>query len=110
MKAAEKWCGLANDANRRAAYVAAEEATFAVPAGTAALAAFMSEGSMAPPHVQAVPPADNLTAKLVAATLTVAAVQTTPEKAAEKRKKFLDLGLAVATGTNRWADAAPARR
>jgi hypothetical protein len=111
LKAAEKWCGQANDANRRAAHAAAEAATFAVPAGTAALAAFLSEGSMAPPHVETpVPPADNLTAKLVAATLAVAAVQTTPEKAAEKRKTFLDLGLAVAAGTNRWADAAPARR
>jgi len=86
LKAAEKWCGLASDANRRAAQTAAEEATLATPAGGAALAAFLSEGSLGPPNVQAVPPADHLTARLVATT------------------------LAVAAGTNRWPDAPPARR
>ena len=110
LKAAEKWCGLASDANRRAAHAAAEVATFQKPAGTAALAAFLSEGSLGPANVPAVPPADNLTARIVAATLTVAAVQTQPEKAAEKQKRFLDQGLAVAAGTNRWPEAAPARR
>ena len=110
LKAAEKWCGLASDGNRRAAHAAAEVATFATPSGSAALAAFLSEGSMAPPHVQAVPPADHLTARLVAAALAMATVQTQPEKATEKRKKFLDLGLAVAAGTNRWSEGAPERR
>src|SRR5262249_45604696 len=110
LAAAEKWCGNTSDANRRAAHVASEEATLATPAGMAALAAFLSEGSLAPPQIQAVPPPDHLTARMVAVALTLAAVKTQPEKAAEKRTKFLDLGLAVATGTNRWPDSPPARR
>lgn len=108
--AAEKWCGQGSDANRRAAYAAGEEATLATAAGNAALAAFLSEGSLAPAHVQAVPPADHLTAKIVTASVAIAAVKTQPEKAPEKRKKFLELGLAVAAGTNRWAETPPARR
>ncbi len=107
IQAAEKWCATASDANRRAAHVAAENATFQTPAGTAALAAYLSEGSLAPPNLQAVPPADYLTARLVSATLAVAAVQTQPEKAGEKQKQFLELGHSVANGTNRWAESKP---
>ena len=110
LAAAEKWCGQSSDAHRRAAHVASEEATLTTPAALAAVAAFLSEGSLAPPQNQAVPPPDHLTARMVAVAMTLAAVKTQPEKAAEKRKKFLDLGLAVAAGTNRWPESPPARR
>jgi hypothetical protein len=107
LKAAEKWCALASDGNRRAAFAAAEEATYGKPAGMAALAAFLSDGSMGPANVQAVPPAPHMTAKLVASAMTVLSVQTEPAKAAVKLKQFLDLGLTVADGANRWPESKP---
>jgi hypothetical protein len=102
LQAAEKWVANPSEENRRAAFPAAEAAGFGTPAGCAAVAAFWSGGSLGPPNVPAIPPGEHLTAQGVAGAIMLAPVQTEPEKAPEKYRKFLALGIEVGNGTNRW--------
>jgi hypothetical protein len=55
-----------------------------------------------------VPPGEQLTATAVASAVILTAVQTEPEKADEKFKRFLTLGIEVAEGANRWKEPPPA--
>jgi hypothetical protein len=111
LQAAERWVADPSEANRRAAQEAAEAAGVGTPAGCAAMAAFWSGGSMAPPNVPAVPPGETLTAHGVAGAVLLSAVLTEPEKAADKQRKFLAQGVEVLGGGNRWKEPArpPAR-
>jgi hypothetical protein len=109
IQAAETWAAAPTEENRRAAQPAADAAGLDSPAGCAALGAFFSGGSLAPPTVAPVPPAEDLTAKCAAGAVLVAAVQKEPEKAAEKYRKFCALGIDVGNGTNRWKEAAAPR-
>lgn len=97
LQAAETWLAEPSEANRRAAMQAAEILEFHTPASWAAVAVFWSEGSLAPPDVPPVPPGEHLTAVAAAAAVTLAAVLTEPEKAADKYKTFLAQGLALTT-------------
>ncbi len=100
--AAEKWVSDPSEANRRAAQAAAEAAQVGTPAGCAAIAAFFSGGSLAPPTAPAVPPGEQLTAHAVAGAVMLAAVLTEPQKAPEKYRKFFALGIDVGNGVNKW--------
>ena len=102
LQAAEKWVVDPSEENRRAAMPAAEAAEFKTPAGCAAVAAFWSGGSLAPPNVPVVPPGEYLTAHGVAGAVMLSAVQSEPEKAPEKYQKFLAQGIEVAKGNQRW--------
>src|SRR5947209_15569832 len=102
LQTAEKWVADPSEDNRRAAMPAAEAAKLKTPAGCAAMAAFWSGGSLAPPNVPVVPPGEYLTAHGVAGAVMLAAVQSEPEKAPEKYQKFLAQGIEVAKGTQRW--------
>jgi hypothetical protein len=104
VQAAEKWVADPSEDNRRAAGTAAEAATVGHPAGCAAMAAFWSGGSLAPPKLPVVPPGENLTGQGVAGAVLLAAVRTEPEKAADKHRRFLALGVEVANGANRWKE------
>jgi hypothetical protein len=105
LQSAEKWVEDPGEDNRRATMPAAEAAGFSTPAGCAALAAFWSGGSLGPPNVPVIPPADYLTAHAVAGAVLLAAVLTEPEKTPEKYRRFLALGIDVANGTNRWKES-----
>ncbi|MFL5246136.1 MAG: DUF6931 family protein [Gemmataceae bacterium] len=98
LKAAEKWVADPTDENRQAAFPAAEAADFGTPEGCAAMAAFWSGGSLAPPNVPAVPPAEHLTAQGVAGAIMLTAVQSEPEKAAEKFRRYFSVGIEIARG------------
>lgn len=98
----ERWCAQPNEDLRRAAMAASEKAQLKTPAGCAALAVFFSGGSLAPPNVPAVPPADDLTARTVAGAVLMAAVVNEPEKAEQKYQRFLEQGIAVASGKDVW--------
>jgi hypothetical protein len=87
--AAEKWVADPSEANRRATMSAAEAAGFGTSAGSVAVAAFWSGGSLGPAKLAAIPPAEDLTAKAVASAVMLAAVQTEPEKGPEKYRWFL---------------------
>jgi uncharacterized protein DUF6931 len=104
LKAAETWAAAPGDVNRRKAYPAAEAAGFAHPAGSVAVAAFFSGGSLAPPNLKEVPPADHLTGTCVAAAVQTAAVLNEPAKADDAYQAFLAVGLEVARGKDRWKD------
>ncbi len=104
LAAAEKYVEVPTDTNRRAAMAAAEAADFGTPAGCAAAAAFFSAGSLAPPGLAPVEPAEHLTPAAVANAVVLATIVADPHKADEKYRLFLDLGRAVAEGKSRWKD------
>jgi hypothetical protein len=92
IKAAEAWVAEPDEDHRRKAQAAAEAAEQKTAASWAAMAAFWSSGSMAPPSAPVVPPAPHLTAHAAAGAVMLAAVARQPEKAPEKYQKFLQLG------------------
>ena len=102
LTAAEKWVSDPSDDHRRAAQAAATAAGMGAPAGCAAMAAFFSGGSLAPPNAPVVPPGEHLTAHAAAGAVMLAAVLTEPQKAAEKYRKFFALGVDVGNGVNKW--------
>jgi hypothetical protein len=102
VKSAERWVVDPSEENRQAAMPAAEAAPFGTPAGCAALAAFFSAGSLGPPNVPAIPPAETLTGDAVAGAVMMAVVIKEPEKAAEKYRAFLTRGIEIANGKNLW--------
>lgn len=108
LEAAEAWVADPTEENRRAAMPAAEAAGIASPPGCAAAAAFWSGGSLAPPNLPAVPPADHLTAHGTSSSVLMAAVIVEPEKAETKYRAFLARGFEVADGKNRWKTAVAA--
>jgi hypothetical protein len=105
LNAARAWVIDPKEENRRAAFAAAEAAKVGTPEGCAAMAAFLSGGSISLPNLPVVPPAEHLTGELVAWSLAIAAVIKEPEKSAEKYATFLKLGLEVAEGKHPWAEA-----
>ena len=90
---AEQWAAEPNEANRRAAKLAADRVGMQDPAGVVAMAAFLSEGSLAPPHLPAVPPAEHLTARAVAGAILLAVAGRQPGDAADCYSQCLALGL-----------------
>lgn len=103
LDATERWIMQPTEETRRQAMFFAEVAEFGTPAGAAALSAFLSSGSLAPPEAPLVPPGEFMTAKAVAGSVTLAAVLTEPERAEEKFREFVRLGLEVADRTKLWA-------
>ena len=75
IEAAQQWADDPTEDHRRATWAAAETAGFDTAAGLLALGAFSSGGSLAPPGVDPVPPAEGITAQMTAAALTIAATQ-----------------------------------
>lgn len=102
LSAAEAWVAEPTEEHRRAAFPAAEKAPLGTPTGCAALAVFLSGGSLAPPDVAVVPPADDLTGKIVAGSVLMAGVAAECQKAPEKYRDFLADGLAIAAGKLTW--------
>jgi hypothetical protein len=76
----------------------AKEAKFETPAAWAAVAAFWSGPSMAPPDLPAVPPAPHLTGVAVFGAVTLAAVQTEAALADEKRQRYIKIAVDIANG------------
>jgi hypothetical protein len=104
LEATEQWIMQPTEENRRRALVAGEAAEFGTAAGCAALAAFMTSGSMSPPENPVVPPPEFMTAKAVAGSVTLAAVSK-PDQMKAQFADFVKIGLEVAERTKLW-DAA----
>jgi hypothetical protein len=96
--AAEAWVRKPEEEFRRAAMAKAEAAGFRSPEAWAAVGAFWSGGSMAPPGQPIVPPADHLTGVAVAGAVSLAAVRRAPEKAEATLRRFIESGLDIAGG------------
>ncbi len=107
LAASEKWVTDPSDANRRAAFAAAQAADIGNPAGSTGVAVFFSGGSIAPPNVPEVKPPERATAQAVAGAVMLAAVMKEPEKMAAKYQKYLTLGIEVGNGANRWPEKRP---
>ena len=103
LEATERWIVQPTEEHRRQALQFGEAADFGTPAGCAALAAFMSGGSLAPPEAPPVPPSEFMTAKAVAGSVILSAVAIEPAKATERFEEFLKLGLEVAERTKLWS-------
>jgi hypothetical protein len=102
LNATERWVTQPTDDYRRAAMPVAEAAGFDTSAGCAALAVFLSGGSIAPPDVPPVPPGEFLTAKAITGAVVAAAVSTEPERAPEKFKAFNAQGVDVVHRLGLW--------
>lgn len=108
--ATEKWISEPSDEHRRAALEAANAASLESPAGCAALAAFLSGGSLAPPGMAEIPPPRYAAAKAVYGSLVFSAVTVEPEKAPEKFRTFLQYGLELAERIALWESIERAAR
>jgi hypothetical protein len=106
---ARAWVIDPTETHRRAALSVAEAAEFGTPAGCTALAIFFSGGSLAPPQLAEVPPAEHLTANMVANALILSGVFNQPEKSPQKYAAFLQTGLDVASGQEVWPEGAEER-
>jgi hypothetical protein len=105
LRAAEAWVADPSEENRRKALPAAEAAGYGTAAGCASAAAFWSGGSLGPADLPLVAPGEHLTAHGAASAVMLAAVASEPEKAPEKSREFLRLGLEVAEGAHPWPHA-----
>ncbi|HET7275932.1 MAG TPA: hypothetical protein VFI91_12260 [Longimicrobiaceae bacterium] len=106
LDAAERWIKEPTEPHRRAAMAIAEELDFSTPAACAALAAFFSGGSIAPPGSPEVPPGEFMTAQAIAGSIVLAAVATEPEKAEEKFQNYVAQGMEVVKRLNLWSTGA----
>ncbi|PWT92723.1 MAG: hypothetical protein C5B55_05795 [Blastocatellia bacterium] len=96
-EAVDKWLAEPNEENRRAAMKAAETATFSTPAGSAALAVFLSGGSIAPPDAPETNPQDDMAPNAVVGSVMLAAVLKEPEKAEARFQSFVADGRSLAS-------------
>lgn len=103
LAAAEKWAADPKEENRRSAMSAALEAGLVSAAGCAALAAFVSEGSLAPPEAPPVPPPETMTSQTVAGAVFLAAAAAGEQRMTEQLRACVALGLDVARGKSSWA-------
>ncbi len=106
LEAAEAWARQPSDEKRRAAQAAVDAAGMDSPAAMAAMAAFFSGGSLVPTDLPEVPPAANLTGRMVTGAVALTAVAREPEKAAERYRAFLSKGIELAMGGQRKAPTA----
>jgi len=96
LDAVDKWLADASEDNRRAALKAAEQAEFSTPAGSSALAVFLSGGSLAPTDAPVVPPEKYQAPNAVVGAVLLAAIAKEPEKAEAKYQAFLHQGQKIA--------------
>jgi hypothetical protein len=98
LQAADAWVRHPSEEKRRAAMAAAEAAGSRSAEAWAAIGAFWSGGSMAPPNLPEVPPPPELCGTAVASAVLLAAVRHEPEKAAERYPAFMASGRDIAEG------------
>lgn len=98
LPAAEAWVRRPEEAERRAAFAAAEKGGFAGPEDWAALGAFWSGGSIAPVGLPAVKPAENLTGIAITSAIIMAALRHSPEKTPARMQRFLTAARDIAGG------------
>jgi hypothetical protein len=107
LDAARAWVDEPNDERRRATNVAAEKAGLDKPFGCVALAAYMSGGSLGPPDVPPIPPAEFLCGVASGLALEIALRQVPRAETSAVEKRFLALAREVDQQRAPW-DAAPA--
>ena len=102
LEATRNWVKEPEEGNRRIAHAAAEAVDFETAASWAAMGAFWSGGSMAPPESPEIPPADHQCGSAVGGSVILASVVREPERALEKQKTFIRRALNIAGGEHPW--------
>lgn len=93
----QRWLADRNEDLRRACYAIAQEAEHGTPASWVAMAAFWSEGSQGPPPpAPPVAPGPTQCAHAATGAILLAAVARQPEKAPDRYREFLRIGLEMA--------------
>jgi hypothetical protein len=90
--------------NRRATAARAREVEANSLAGCLAMAAFCSDGSLAPPGLPSVAPRPFLTGRLVGVTVYLASVLNDPARYKDHLREYLAVGMEVSRGINLWTD------
>jgi hypothetical protein len=103
-KAAVQWVLDPSEENRQAAKAPGDAAGPGTPAGSLALAASWTGGSLAAANLPPVPPGPFLPAKGVAGAVALAAVKGDPLKIADTQRLFVELGITVAEGRVVWPE------
>jgi pSer/pThr/pTyr-binding forkhead associated (FHA) protein len=98
MDAALAWLKEPSEPHRRTAMELAEGDDLQSAASWVALAAFWSEGSLAPPDLPEVPPDDRLTSQGVTAALLLTANQGDFSQSTQKYQSILKMGQAIQAG------------
>jgi len=99
LAAAENWVRRPDEDNRRAAMAVAEASGFRSAEAWAAVGAFWSGGSMAPPEAPVVPPGEHLTGVAIAGSITLSAVRGPhPARASDRFNRFLAAARDIAAG------------
>jgi hypothetical protein len=96
--AAEEWVRRQTDEHRRAAMTEAEKANFGSPEAWAAVGAFWSGDSMAPPEAPKVPPQPHFPGLAVAGSVALAAVRGQATRRDARLKRFLASARDIAAG------------
>ncbi len=104
LKCAVDWAVDPTEAHREATMPAAEATHFETAAGLCAMAASFTGGSLTPPGAEVVPPGPLLTAQAASAAVLLAAASGPANLTVPRQIQFLDLGEAVAKGSNRWPE------
>jgi hypothetical protein len=96
--AAHEWVEEPGESRRRRCESVAGKTKFDGPGSWLAMAAFWSEGSIAPEEFGEVPPDDKLTGQAIASSLMIAAVSGDATKAKDRYRAFLVKAREVASG------------
>jgi hypothetical protein len=96
--AAEEWVRRPTDEHRRAAMKQAETTGFGSPEAWAAVAAFWSGDSMAPPEAPKVPPQPHFTGLAVAGAVALAAARGPATRREARLQRFLAAAKDIASG------------
>ena len=102
LEAAEAWVRNPVQEKAYAAQAISSEIGLASPAGCAALAAFLSGTSLAPPHLDPLPPPPHLAGMAVAGAVRLAAERRQPSEADSQLLHLIKVGLAIAAGEDGW--------
>ncbi len=105
--AAEEWVRRPTDEHRRAAMKQAETSGFGSPEAWAAVAAFWSGDSMAPPEAPKVPPQPHFTGLAVAGAVALAAARGPATRREARLQRFLASAKDIAAGGVGRIDAEP---
>jgi hypothetical protein len=104
LKAAEGWLLAPSEANRRVCGGSAAVAGYGTAAGSAALAVFLTGGSIAPPLQPAAPASEHVGAQAVANAVVFAALVGEPAGAGDRFFLFLKEGLALLSGAGKTSE------